>query len=151
MNTLAIIGLFTSAFVAATLFPAQSEVVLVATLAVGAAPVWVLVGVATIGNTLGSITNWLIGRFFIRYKDRRWFPVKSASLVRAEKWYRKYGRWSLLLSWVPIIGDPLTLAAGVLREPLFSFTLITAFAKFARYLVVTAIALELLGSTWIFV
>jgi len=134
--------LFASAFIAATLFPAQSELVLVATLAAEVAPVWALIGVATIGNTLGSMTNWLIGRFFLRYKNRRWFPVKSDSLARAEKWYRKYGRWTLLLSWVPIIGDPLTLAAGVLREQLITFTLIVAFAKFARYVVVTAVALQ---------
>ena len=142
MNLPALIGLFFSAFIAATLFPAQSELVLVGTLAVKAAPVWVLISIATVGNTLGSATNWLIGRSFMRFKDRRWFPVKGNALIRAENWYRKYGRWTLLLSWVPFIGDPLTLAAGLMREPILSFTLIVAFAKLARYIVVAAIALQ---------
>ena len=142
MNLLALLGLFFSAFIAATIFPAQSELILAGMLMTEAAPVWILIGVATIGNTLGSTTNWLIGRYFTRFQDRRWFPVKGDSLTRAEAWYRKYGRWSLLLSWVPFIGDPLTLAAGLLREPLASFVLIVAIAKLARYLAVTAIALQ---------
>jgi membrane protein YqaA with SNARE-associated domain len=142
MNLLALLGLFFSAFIAATLFPAQSELVLVGTLAAKVAPVWVLISVATVGNTLGSTVNWLLGRYFMRFKDRRWFPVKGGSLVRAENWYRKYGRWTLLLSWLPIVGDPLTLVAGLMREPILSFTLIVAFAKLARYLVVAAITLQ---------
>ena len=139
---MALWGLFFSAFIAATIFPAQSELVLVGMLVLNAAPVWALISVATIGNTLGAATNWLIGRFFSSYRDRRWFPVKGDSLSKAEAWYRKYGRWSLLLSWVPFIGDPLTLAAGLMREPIYSFTLIVAIAKLTRYLVVAAIAIE---------
>ena len=142
MSLLVLSSLFFSAFVAATIFPAQSELVLAGMLVKNAAPAWMLISVATFGNTLGSMTNWLLGRFFTRYRDRRWFPVKGHSLDRAEAWYRKYGRWSLLLSWMPIIGDPLTLAAGLLREPLPSFILIVAIAKLARYLVVAAIALH---------
>ena len=142
MNFLALLGLFFSAFIAATLFPAQSEIVLVGTLLANVAPVGVLIGVATIGNTLGSVTNWILGRFFINYKEKRWFPVKEKNLIKAENWYKKYGRWTLFLSWLPIIGDPLTLVAGVLREPFLSFVLIVGFSKFARYFVVTAIALQ---------
>ena len=106
------------------------------------APIWLLVVVATAGNTLGSATNWLLGRFFIHYQNRRWFPVKQDAIIKAETWYRRYGRWSLLLSWVPIIGDPLTLVAGILREPFHSFILIVAIAKLARYLVVAGIAMH---------
>jgi len=142
MNHAALWGLFFSAFIAATIFPAQSELVLAGMLVKNAAPVWILIGVATIGNTLGSTTNWVLGRFFTSYRDRRWFPVKGDSLVRAEVWYRKYGRWTLLLSWVPFIGDPITLAAGFLRERLLFFILIVAAAKLARYLVVAAVALQ---------
>ena len=135
-------GLFLAAFLAATLLPAQSELLLVGLLVAGDQPVWALIVAATLGNTLGSSTNWLLGRFCYRFRDRRWFPVKQASLDKAIVWYRKYGRWSLLCSWVPVIGDPLTLVAGVLREPFLSFFGIVLFAKLSRYLVVAALTLQ---------
>ena len=134
-------GLFLTSFLAATLLPAQSELVLAGLLTQNAAPVWLLLTVATLGNTAGSSVNWLLGRAVTRFRDRRWFPVSPAALARAEHWYRRYGRWTLLLSWAPVIGDPLTLAAGVMREPFPSFFLITLSAKLGRYLLVTAAAL----------
>jgi membrane protein YqaA with SNARE-associated domain len=136
------LSLFFAAFIAATLLPAQSELVLAGLLALGEQPVWALIAVATAGNVLGSGTNWLLGRYLMHCRDRRWFPIKRSSLDKAEAWYRKYGRWSLLLSWAPFIGDPLTVIAGVLREPFASFCLIVLVAKLGRYLVVTAIALQ---------
>ena len=134
-------GLFLTSFLAATLLPAQSELVLAGLLTQKAAPVWLLLTVATLGNTAGSSVNWLLGRAVTRFRNRRWFPVSPAALARAEHWYRRYGRWTLLLSWAPVIGDPLTLAAGVMREPFPSFFLITLAAKLGRYLLVTAAAL----------
>lgn len=134
-------GLFLTSFLAATLLPAQSELVLAGLLTQKTAPVWLLLTVATLGNTAGSSVNWLLGRAVTRFRDRRWFPVSPAALARAEHWYRRYGRWTLLLSWAPVIGDPLTLAAGVMREPFPSFFLITLAAKLGRYLLVTAAAL----------
>ncbi len=127
--------LFLSALAAATVLPMQSEAVLVALLIAGQQHPWLLVGVATVGNVLGSILNWWLGRTFERYRDRRWFPASGQSLDRAAAWYRRHGRWSLLLSWVPVIGDPLTVVAGVLREPLASFVLLVTVAKAGRYLV----------------
>lgn len=135
------LGLFLIAFVAATLLPAQSEAALAAAIAQGYAP-WLLVAVATLGNVLGSTVNWWLGRELNRFGDRRWFPVKPAQLARARGWYGRYGRWSLLLSWVPVIGDPLTLVAGVMREPLRVFLSLVGIAKLTRYLVVAAIALR---------
>lgn len=66
-------------------------------------------------------------------------PGQPARLDRAQAWYRRFGRWSLLASWVPIIGDPLTVVAGMLREPLPSFLLLVTIAKAGRYLVLAAV------------
>jgi membrane protein YqaA with SNARE-associated domain len=127
-------GLFIAAFAAATLLPAQSEAVLVALLLQGHSPLR-LVAIASVGNVLGSLVNWWLGREIVRFGDRRWFPVKPAALERARRWYARWGRWTLLLSWVPIIGDPLTLAAGIMRERFVVFLALVAFAKTARYVV----------------
>ena len=75
-------------------------------------------------------------------RDRKWFPVKPAALARAQDWYQRYGRWTLLLSWVPIVGDPLTVAAGIMRERLVIFVALVTVAKAGRYLVVAAIVLH---------
>ena len=105
-------------------------------------PPGLLVLVASAGNILGSTVNWWLGRGLLRFQDRRWFPVPPAALARAQRSYRRWGRWSLLLSWVPFIGDPLTLAAGVLREPFPSFIGIVTLAKLGRYLVLAAVTLH---------
>ncbi|UTH29351.1 YqaA family protein [Ectopseudomonas hydrolytica] len=139
------LGLFLAAFSAATLIPAQSEAVLAGLLISGNYSVGMLLVVATAGNVLGSAVNWLLGLYIERYRHKRWFPVSDDKLDRAQRAYRRYGRWSLLLSWVPIIGDPLTMIAGVMREPLWSFLLIVLLAKAARYLVLTAMTLGIMG------
>lgn len=139
---LEIAGLFLAAFAAATLIPAQSEAVLVAMILNAVQPVWLLLVVATVGNVLGSIVNWMLGRFLIRFVDRRWFPVSPRQLDRAVGWYARCGHWSLLGAWLPVVGDPLTLAAGVMREPFWRFALIVTLAKSGRYLV---LALATLG------
>ncbi|MEH6421944.1 YqaA family protein [Pseudomonas sp. CGJS7] len=135
------LGLFAAAFIAATLLPAQSEAALAALIVDGYNP-WALIAVASVGNVLGSTVNWWLGRELARFSGRRWFPIKPAALARAQAWYARYGHWSLLLSWLPIVGDPLTLAAGVMRERLRVFLLWVSIAKVARYLVVAAIALR---------
>jgi membrane protein YqaA with SNARE-associated domain len=137
-------GLFLSALLAATILPMQSEAVLVGLLVSGHYSTGLLLLVATLGNVLGSLANWLLGRFIERYRDRPWFPVSPQKLDAAGDWYRRYGKWSLLLSWAPVIGDPLTVAAGVLREPLPMFLLLVTLAKAGRYLVLTAVTLSLL-------
>ena len=133
MDFAALAGLFASAFLAATVFPASSEAVLAALLLNGGPPPGLLLLVASLGNTLGSAVNWVLGRFIARFRDRKWFPATPEQLARAERWYRRYGVWSLLLSWVPVIGDPLTVIAGVLRTPFVVFLPIVAVAKTARY------------------
>ena len=134
-------GLFLAAFAAATLLPAQSEAVLVGLLLSESFSPGLLLGVATFGNVLGSLANWLIGRYIERLRGKRWFPVSEKQLDKAQRAYHRYGRWSLLLSWVPIIGDPLTLVAGTLRQPLWSFLLLVTLAKGGRYLLLAGITL----------
>lgn len=137
-------ALFLAAFIAATLLPAQSEAVLVGLLVAGDHPALVLVIVAGIGNVLGSLVNYVLGRAALRFQDRRWFPASPASLARASDWYARYGRWSLLLSWAPVIGDPLTVAAGVMREPLWSFLALVTIAKFGRYAILAGVTLQVI-------
>ena len=135
-------GLFLIAFGAATILPLQSERVVVGLLLDGNYPWEVVVLVASHGNILGSMVNWLLGRSFAHFQNRRWFPVNQKNMTRAEDWYHRYGRVSLLLSWTPIIGDPLTIAAGVLREPLWSCALLVGIAKIGRYLALAAVTLN---------
>ena len=132
-------GLFAVAFVAATVLPMQSEAALAGLLLSNAYSPAVLIAVASVGNVLGSVVNWLLGRGIDRFRDRKWFPASQTQLDRAASWYHRYGRWTLLLSWAPIIGDPLTVIAGVLREPLLSFVILVAIAKTARYLAILAL------------
>lgn len=136
-------ALFLSAFGAATLLPLQSEAVLVGLLLHGEHALWALLLVATCGNVLGSWVNWLLGRSLERYRERRWFPVSPARLQQAQAWYARHGRWSLLLSWLPVIGDPLTLVAGVMRERLWVFLALVSLAKTSRYAVLAALTLQL--------
>lgn len=143
MGTLALYtGLFTVAFVAATVFPLQSEAALIALLLNGQQPVWALIAVASVGNVLGSVVNWLLGRGIERFADRRWFPASPAALARAQRAYQRWGKWSLLLSWAPFIGDPLTVVAGVLREPLPMFVLLVTLAKVGRYVTLAWLVLR---------
>ncbi|MCY1407039.1 Inner membrane protein YqaA [compost metagenome] len=135
-------GLFLSAFGAATLLPLQSEAVLVGLLINNPPAVAWLLLIATTGNVLGSIVNWLLGRSIEHLRERRWFPMSPQQLDKAQRSYQRYGHWSLLLSWVPIIGDPLTLIAGVMREPFWRFVLIVGLAKGARYAVLALLTLH---------
>lgn len=136
---LALSGLFLAAFLAATLVPAQSEAVLVGLILAGGQPVWLLLAVATVGNVLGSVVNWALGRLLHRLVQQRWLPVSARQIDRAAGWYVRWGYWSLLGAWLPVVGDPLTLAAGVLREPFWRFLLLVTLAKGGRYAVLAAV------------
>ena len=131
-------NMFLAAFLAATVFPAQSELLLSALLVAEHFDPVVLLFVATAGNVLGSCSNWIVGRFLSDYRDRRWFPVSDRAFEKAERWFARFGPAVLLLSWVPVVGDPLTVVAGVLRMRLFPFLLIVTVAKAGRYVVLAA-------------
>ncbi len=126
------IGLFISAFLAATVLPFYSEVVLFALLRAGGDPL-ILVMVASLGNTLGAVVNWYLGKFLLHYQDRRWFYIKPEQLTRAQNWYSRYGYWSLLLAWLPIGGDALTFIAGIMKVRLWIFLVLVGAGKTARY------------------
>ncbi|HKM15227.1 MAG TPA: YqaA family protein [Marinospirillum sp.] len=128
------LGLFFAALGAATLLPMQSEAVLAGLLLTGSYTTGTLLTVATVGNVLGSIINWVLGRSIEHYRHKRWFPISEKKLAQAQQSYQRFGYWSLLLSWAPIIGDPLTFVAGIMREPLWRFLLMVTLAKFSRYL-----------------
>jgi membrane protein YqaA with SNARE-associated domain len=134
-------GLFLAAFIAATVFPAQSEALLVGLVIAGGQPVWLLVAVASLGNVLGAVVNWGLGRAIERFRHARWFPASEKALGRAERFYHRWGRWSLLLSWLPFFGDALTVIAGVLREPLWSFVALVSIGKVGRYVVLAWVTL----------
>ena len=109
---LSLFFLFLSAFGAATLLPLQSEAVLVGLLIQAEHSALILIAVASLGNILGSCVNWYLGLKIEQFKDKKWFPISEFKLNQAQNIYHKYGFWSLLLSWVPIIGDPITLISG---------------------------------------
>lgn len=127
-----------SAFGAATLLVLPSEAVLIAQIKAGLAPMWALLAVATIGNVGGSVFNWWIGRHARRFEGRRWFPFSPETIEAAGVRFRRWGLWSLLMAWVPIIGDPLTFIAGVLRVPFRYFLPLVAIGKGARYAILAA-------------
>ncbi len=131
---MAYFSLFISALLAATLLPAQSEGLLVGLILDDSYLFWGLILAASVGNTLGSLVNWWLGYHLQRFQGRRWFPFSATSIEKAGVQLRKYGLWSLLLSWMPIIGDPLTLVAGFLRVRFWTFLLLVALAKTGRYL-----------------
>ena len=131
----ALAGLFLAAFGAATILPFQSEIVFAGLIAAETAPVWLIVVVASVGNTLGSVVNWVMGLYLEHFRHRRWFPLTEKQLDRAQRWWLKYGVWTLLLSWAPF-GDGFTIVAGIMRTPFWLFCLLVAAAKTLRYLVV---------------
>jgi len=134
----ALLVMLASAFGAATLLVLPSEAVLFAQIKAGVAPVWALLAVATIGNVGGSVFNWWLGRHARRFEGRRWFPFTRESIESASARFNRWGLWSLLLAWVPVIGDPLTFIAGVLRLPLHLFLPLVALGKGARYALLAA-------------
>ena len=127
------VGLFFGSLIAATIIPLSSEAMLAGVSALGTYDTVGLWLAASTGNTLGSIINWMLGRWLLRFRGRRWFPVSDAALARGQDWFSRWGLWSLLLAWLPFVGDPLTVAAGTLRVPFGRFVVLVAIGKAARF------------------
>ena len=134
----ALVGLFCTAFLAATIVPFSSEIVFGALLLSGHDPLALWVA-ATSGNTLGAVVNWTLARYLLRFQDRRWFPFSPGQTERAQSWFERFGQWSLLMAWTPIVGDALTFVAGLMRTRLVVFVLLVGAGKGARYAVLLAL------------
>ena len=138
------LSLFFTAFIAATLLPTASEGLLLV-LAAQDYNLWLLWLSATVGNTLGSCVNWWLGKELQRFKHKPWFFISERQLSSAEQRFNRYGKFSLLFAWVPVVGDPLTFIAGVMRVPFSIFVLLVALGKALRYAIVMLLALNLIS------
>lgn len=133
----ALAALAVSAFTSATVLPGTSEVLLASLALAPAAPYWMLLVVASAANVAGSCVNWAMGR--VAAAGGKAIAGEGKVLARAEEFWARWGKWSLLASWAPVVGDPLTIVAGLLRVPFWQFVAIVAVAKAARYAVVIAL------------
>ena len=130
------LSLFAISFLAATILPFSSELTLAGLIATSNYDSLLLLIAASIGNILGSVINWILGFYSRNLTTKKWFPFKDKQIENSSKWFNKLGKWSLLFAWIPIIGDPLTLVAGLLRVRFLDFIILVAIGKVSRYLVI---------------
>ena len=130
------LSLFVISFLAATILPFSSELTLLGLIATSNYDNLLLLIVASFGNILGSVINWALGFYSRNLTTKKWFPFKDKQIKKSSQWFSKYGKWSLLFAWVPIIGDPLTLVAGLLRVRFLEFLILVMIGKISRYLVI---------------
>jgi len=128
--------LFFSALISSTLFPGGSEALLLYRLNEGGSAA-ALVAIATVGNVIGSLITYCMGRLGNEALHRKWLRISEAQAARAESWFNKYGKPSLLLAWLPLVGDPLCLVAGLLRCGMIPFLILITIGKLVRYSVLT--------------
>ena len=130
------LSLFAISFLAATILPFSSELTLAGLIATSNFDNLLLLIVVSFGNVLGSVVNWVLGYYSRNLTTKKWFPFKETQIERSSKWFSKFGKWSLLFAWVPIIGDPLTLVAGLLRVRFLDFIILVAIGKVSRYVLI---------------
>ena len=130
------LSLFFISFLAATILPFSSELTLVGLISTSNYDNLLLLVVASFGNVLGSVFNWSLGFYSRNLSLKKWFPFKETQIERSSKWFSKFGKWSLLFAWLPIVGDPLTFVAGLLRVRFLDFIILVAIGKVSRYLIV---------------
>ena len=130
------ISLFFISFLAATILPFSSEVTLATLIASSNYNNLLLLIFASLGNILGSVVNWVLGFYSRNLATKRWFPFKDKQIKKSSSWFNRFGKWSLLFTWIPIIGDPLTLAAGLLRVKFIEFLILVSIGKVSRYIVI---------------
>jgi membrane protein YqaA with SNARE-associated domain len=130
------LSLFFISFLAATILPFSSELTLAGLISTSNYDNLLLLVFASFGNVLGSVFNWGLGFYARNLTIKKWFPFKETQIERSSKWFSKFGKWSLLFAWVPIVGDPLTFVAGLLRVRFLDFIILVAIGKVSRYLIV---------------
>ena len=130
------LSLFAISFLAATILPFSSELTLAGLISTSNYDNLLLLVVASFGNVLGSVFNWSLGFYSRNLSTKKWFPFKETQIERSSKWFSKFGKWSLLFAWLPIVGDPLTFVAGLLRVRFLDFIILVAIGKVSRYLIV---------------
>lgn len=128
-----LVFLWGTAFLAATFVPFYSEVLLAKLVVDYPDWPWLLIGVASFGNTAGACVNWWMGRYLLHYSDRSWWPIKPRQMATAQRWFQRFGKWSLLFSWLPVGGDAITLLAGILRVRFDVFLVLTFIGKAVRF------------------
>ena len=130
------LSLFFISFLAATILPFSSELTLAGLISISNYDDLLLLVVASFGNVLGSVFNWSLGFYSRNLSTKKWFPFKETQIERSSKWFSKFGKWSLLFAWVPIVGDPLTFVAGLLKVRFLDFIILVAIGKVSRYLII---------------
>jgi len=130
---IAYISLFLISFLAATIFPLSSELTFTGLFNTGNYNSFILIVTASVGNILGSVFNWFLGFHLFKHINNKWFPFKKNQIENASKRFSKFGVWSLLFAWVPVIGDPLTFIAGILKVNFLLFLVLVAIGKISRY------------------
>ena len=130
------LSLFAISFFAATILPFSSELTLAGFMATSNYDNLLLLIVASLGNVLGSVANWILGFYSRNLSKKKWFSFKGQQIEKATSWFNRFGKWSLLFAWVPIIGDPLTLAAGLLRIKFVEFLTFVVIGKVGRYFLI---------------
>ena len=130
------LSLFFISFLAATILPFSSELTLAGLISTSNYDNLLLLVFASFGNVLGSVFNWGLGFYARNLTIKKWFPFKETQIERSSKWFSKFGKWSLLFAWVPIVGDPLTFVAGLLRVRFLDFIILVAIGKVSRYLII---------------
>ena len=130
------LSLFSISFLAATILPFSSELTLAGLIATSNYDNLLLLIAASFGNVLGSAVNWALGFYSRNLTTKKWFPFKDKQIKDSSKWFSKFGKWSLLFAWLPVIGDPLTLVAGLLRVKFLEFLILVMIGKISRYLVI---------------
>ena len=131
------LSLFTISFLAATILPFSSELMLASMLSIENYNRTLLITFSSLGNILGSVFNWVLGFYFIKLQNKKWFPFNQEQILKSSQWFEKYGKWSLLFAWVPIIGDPLTFVAGTMKAKFFIFLILVGIGKISRYLFIS--------------
>ena len=131
------LSLFIISFLAATILPFSSELMLASMLSIENYNKTLLITFSSLGNILGSVFNWVLGFYFVKLQNKKWFPFNQEQILKSSQWFEKYGKWSLLFAWVPIIGDPLTFVAGTMKTKFFIFLILVGIGKISRYLFIS--------------